>query len=112
MELLVSVENASDSAKELADSFVFSGISLHGAMWDSNSSALGLSHVASVTLPLVRFTWILHREVSDTQLNIPVYQDVSRMEYLFGVKLPICENVSTVALIQRGTCLTVWEPAS
>ena len=112
MELIVTIETVESASISIPDSFVFSNLTLHGARWSNNT--LLLSEESSTCIDLIRFKWCLI-ESSSSHLNrvneiyIPVYQDQSRVEFLFDIKLPIDDSTAKVSLIQRGACITVWK---
>jgi hypothetical protein len=106
------------------DSFMFTDVILYGAGWADG--ALALSDQVSVTLPPMRFRWVpaagtgtgtshpagaASASTSATaMMQLPVYQDTTRLDYLFSIELPRPATLPAQVLVQRGVALVVWSP--
>eukprot|EP00808_Paulinella_micropora_P012801 g22584.t1 len=105
-ELILRVTFAESASGQTApaDTFQFSGLRLHGAVW--RNGALGLaSEQDSSKLPVTCFTWRRKgNEAQEAKENIvlPVYFDGSRQNYLFSVTLPRPGNLPVHVWSQRG----------
>lgn len=115
LELNIQVSNPNAPTQTINDTFLFEGLTLHGANW-TKQNVLGVDdEKLSHTLPVVYFTWV-RRENSSSSSNTsaststPVYLDTTRQSFLFSIRLPT-PSVQTIpehVWVQRGTSLTVW----
>ncbi len=106
---------------------MFTQVVLYGAGWVDG--ALALSDQVSVTLPPMRFRWVpaagsgtplpagaasasasASNASATALMQLPVYQDTTRLDYLFSIELPRPVTLPAHVLVQRGVALVVWSP--
>ena len=115
LHVMVEASEAGASAVD-EDSFVMTGLMLYGAGWGDGT--LTLSDQVVVALPPLRFRWVAITAApsaaagSTALITLPVYQDATRLDYLFSIDLPHAPaTLPAAVLVQRGAALTVWSPA-
>jgi dynein heavy chain 1 len=116
LELNIQV-SGNNVAAPTQDTFLFEGLTLHGANW-TKENVLGVEdEKLSHTLPVVYFTWIRRSSDSSsgsssntTSTSTPVYLDTTRQSFLFSLRLPTpsFQTIPEHVWVQRGTSLTVW----
>jgi hypothetical protein len=119
---------------DIADSFVFTGVTLCGCGWGGNDNTLKVTRLASTPLAKLRFAWlrvasdanadnddataaadgvsaddggVAAGSVSHIAVSLPVYADATRATALFNVTVAAPRGVDTAVWMQRGACFVV-----
>merc|ERR1712129_343023 len=103
------------------NSFIFDGVTLYGAGYDSELGCLMLTEKTSTPLPPSRFIWRndeIDRVSKSRQwtaeappkmsIKIPVYLNASFRNLLFDVSVPVFSALPVETWVQRAVSLSVW----
>jgi dynein heavy chain 1 len=108
LEIVAEIVDDPKSVTASESSFIARGLTLDGAAWKNNQ--LTLTTDIGTSLPAVKYTWRLRdtQATAGDKVNIPVYLNDTRADYLFAVDLKIPNDYSKNMWYQRCISITTW----
>jgi dynein heavy chain 1 len=117
LELHAEILKSNVGAAEAVDqnSFIATSLTLEAAGWDYERSQLTVSSEMNTALPQVKFSWKLrsaaeaeNNTVNKNIVNLPIYLNDTRSEFLVAVDLNSDPSTSATTMYLRGSAMTVW----